>query len=185
MIDIGANIGAFAIFAASTSSQTRVYAYEPAAANFELLTKNIEMNGLEGGILPFNQGLAGRRETRTMYTSPLSVGHSLYDQGAMAGTERVECVTLKDVFDGNGITTCHLLKMDCEGAEYECLYNTPSEYLGKIESIRLEYHQRRDEPEGESRNVASLIAFLASKGFTVSRLRQEQEGRGMLWMDRR
>ena len=41
----------------------------------------------------------------------------------------------------NALERVDLLKMDCEGAEYEILYGTPDRYLERIREIRMEYHQ--------------------------------------------
>jgi FkbM family methyltransferase len=40
---------------------------------------------------------------------------------------KVPCLALSQVLDENSIKKCDLLKMDCEGAEYDILYNCPPE----------------------------------------------------------
>ena len=52
------------------------------------------------------------------------------------------------------------MKIDCEGAEYEILYNTPKEYLDKINSITMEYHENGD--------IQELRRFLKKANFNVS-----------------
>ena len=47
VIDIGANIGVYSIFAATTSKHTTIYAYEPMLSNFNVLLENIRINKLE------------------------------------------------------------------------------------------------------------------------------------------
>ena len=47
--DIGANVGVYSLYAA-LARDVRVVAFEPAAANFFLLTRNIALNGLNAKI---------------------------------------------------------------------------------------------------------------------------------------
>lgn len=49
--DIGANVGVYSLYAARVRD-ARVVAFEPAAANFFLLTHNIALNGLNARIMP-------------------------------------------------------------------------------------------------------------------------------------
>jgi len=44
----------------------------------------------------------------------------------------VPCVTLPEIFDEFGLERRDLLKMDCEGAEHEILYNCPPAYMSRI-----------------------------------------------------
>lgn len=141
IIDIGANIGIYSLFCASQSKNTRVYAYEPSLANFNLLLENIRRNGFEKCIYPFRMAVAARREKRRMYLGKTSAFHSLYTTTLTTDQyEEVDCITLKDIFEENTIEHCDILKFDCEGAEFECLYYTPPRYFERIKRIRLEYH---------------------------------------------
>jgi len=47
ILDLGANIGAFTVFAAGLYSKARIFSYEPAETNFRTLIKNIELNNLQ------------------------------------------------------------------------------------------------------------------------------------------
>lgn len=50
--DIGANVGAYALYAAA-SRKARVFAFEPSAANYYLLNRNIELNQLDEHVRAF------------------------------------------------------------------------------------------------------------------------------------
>ncbi len=54
--------------------------------------------------------------------------------------------------------------MDCEGAEYPILMDSPSKTLGMIDRIIMEYHDL-----GEGRNHQVLIPYLENEGFRVSK----------------
>ena len=166
VIDIGASIGDFSLLAALTSRNSRVYAFEPMPSTFRTLVENIRMNNADRLISPFMKAVAGRTDSRVLFQGPTSLGHSLYSQawskGASGGVP-TECISLKDVFDDNGIDCCDLLKIDCEGAEYEILYNTPAEYLRRVKEIRLEYHHIHP---GEENTIERLVEYLRAHSFT-------------------
>jgi len=193
VIDIGANIGVYSIFA-SQSKNTIIYAYEPMADNFNLLKENIKLNKLEKRILPFNLGIAGNKEKRKLYLgeSPFhsflsakeSPFNALYDNSEEIKSQEyseINCISLKDIFEENKIERCDLLKIDCEGAEYEILYNLPEEYFRKIKEIRLEYHNHLNNKENTGE---SLKRFLENKGFKVSKFKKSSEFQGDLWFER-
>jgi 2-polyprenyl-3-methyl-5-hydroxy-6-metoxy-1,4-benzoquinol methylase len=59
VLDVGANIGVFALCAAKQGAQ--VYAYEPIPGTFELLQQNIQLHGLDTW---FTRGISGSLNDR-------------------------------------------------------------------------------------------------------------------------
>jgi len=53
IVDVGAHIGAFSIYAATKYPHARIYSYEPDPQNYEKLIKNIELNNTQN-IIPYN-----------------------------------------------------------------------------------------------------------------------------------
>jgi len=104
----------------------------------------------------------------------------------------VETIALKDFFDGNGISKVDFLKIDCEGAEYEILYNCPQDVLRKIGKISMEYHNlnRMLEKRGlkasapKEYNGEELGLFLEKSGFNVT-IRPRNKKRGMIYAKRK
>lgn len=178
VIDIGANIGVYSIFAASTSKNTVVYAYEPVPKTFDSLLENIKLNKFEKKVLPFNLGVFSRKGKRKLYFGDSSPFNSLYPKKKKEYLE-INCISLKDVFDYNKIERCDILKVDCEGAEYEILYNTPNQYLKKIKEIRLEYHNLN-----KTYNIKKLIQFLRGQGFRVIKMKKDFDYSGIVWLRR-
>lgn len=89
----------------------------------------------------------------------------------------VPCLRLRDIFDENRIGTCDLLKLDCEGAEFEVLYQTPGDYLTRIDQLAIEVHQ--GQAVGE--NLESLRSFLMESGFHLFQFKHIPH---MLWAHR-
>ena len=76
---------------------------------------------------------------------------------------KVKSISLQDIFDNNKISTCKLLKLDCEGAEYEIVESLPSKYLDKIQNIAIEYHLADTRPD----LVKKLIEKIKKSGFNI------------------
>lgn len=181
VIDVGANIGVFSIYAVSTSKNTKVYSYEPMMGNYNLLAENIELNKLDKKILPFQLGVGSKKEKRRLFLAGGSPFHSLYSTEENTEFLDINVISLKNIFDENHIECCDILKSDCEGAEFEMFYNTPDEYFEKIKEIRLEYHNQKN----EDYNVKSLIKFFENKGFLLTIFREYNHDSGNAWFKRR
>lgn len=181
VVDIGANIGAYSLFSATTAADTMVYALEPMPETYRLFLENIRLNNLEKKIIPFNAAIAGKSGRRKLFIKQGSPFNSLYS-GAGEGTSiEINCISLRDLFDQNNIKRCDMLKIDCEGAEYELLYATPKEYLDRVREIRMEYH---DAPSGSGYTIDGLVSFLRQRGYQVKRLKKTGEQSGIAWFER-
>lgn len=142
VVDIGAHIGGTAILCASKGAE--VYAYEPELENFALLKKNIKLNGLEDKIYCFSNAV-GKEGKRELYLKKGNSGMATFD-GISAETQEAQAIGIKKIF--KDIPRCDLLKIDCEGAEYEFIFDTPFE---KIDQISMELHK------GEQRKVLDYL----------------------------
>lgn len=138
VIDIGAHIGSFSIYAACIAEKGNTYSYEPYAENFELLKENISFNMIKN-ITPFNLGVSDKAHHNILYLDKFSdAAHSMLRR--TKSSTIIQCTTLKKIFDDNNIRFCHLLKLDCEGEEYKILMGTPAPYFDRIGAIAMEYH---------------------------------------------
>ncbi|MEP9349368.1 FkbM family methyltransferase [Xanthobacter sp. KR7-225] len=163
VVDIGANIGAFSVFAATRFKGCRVIAFEPDPVNFAVLARNAE--GVPArAITPVERAIAGSAGTLVFHRGDaegVSTSGSLVRSTGEKIT--VEAVTLEEAFAAQGIATCDLMKMDCEGAEFDILYGASDAVLARIRQMVVEIH---DQGRG-TRTRAAVIAHLAAKGFQV------------------
>jgi len=144
VIDIGAHIGGTSILAASLGAT--VYAYEPEKENFDLLVENVKLNGLEDKIHCFNKGIGNPGE-RKLYLNNINSGcFNLYNETGQ--TETVEIISFKQAWEENNIKHCDLLKVDCEGCEYEFIPSIPKEWFKKIDQITMELHLKEEDRIG-------------------------------------
>jgi FkbM family methyltransferase len=145
VVDIGAHIGLFSVFAARKLHARRIISAEPDPANFELLSKNIAANHVENASLVM-AAIADESGERRIYNNPSNTGgHNFYARGAPS--RLVRTLSLTELFKSSGVSKCSLLKMDCEGAEMEILENAPDELLRSVSAISLEYHLDAYSPE--------------------------------------
>lgn len=173
VVDIGANIGVFAAWAATRARDVKVVAYEPFPATAECFRSNMAASGL--ACVEFHQAAVGDRQgKRTLNISDSWILHSLAVIGASAGSIEVDCVTLDGVL--TDVDTCDFLKLDCEGSEYEVIYPASFDTLAKVGRIVCEFNNL----DGAGRNGAGLADFLTSNGFNVDVLRPLDVGSGLL-----
>jgi FkbM family methyltransferase len=157
VIDISANVGVFSVLAAKKSA--RVFAYEPVESNFNILLRNIRQNDLKDKISAFRMLISDKKGKEEICIDESNPGcHSIYGAG---NRFELDCISLEDVFLSNDISTCKLLKMDVEGAEYQILQGTPQHIFDKIKKIHLEYHNIGN------KDGAFLKHLLEKRGFKV------------------
>lgn len=178
IVDLGANIGTFAIYAAMSAANVRVHAYEPAPQLFSLLQANVALNGLGAAVRCFNLAVAGDSDERELFVE----GDGLYfpslmrPQSAASASTRVRCTDLAGVFRSGELSHVDILKMDVEGAEYDILTATPPELWKAIGEVRMEYHTL-----DRDRDVTTLKQLLMSHCFDITREQASTPTNGILW----
>lgn len=182
VVDIGANVGMFALWAASRHQSVKVIPIEPSPRMCEFLRRNLAANGLRN-VTVVQSAVGGQTGKAILYSRGVEAMNSLYCRDVM-GSEfhaliNTPLLTLDDVFDRYSVQTCNFLKMDCEGAEYEILLNARRETLAKIHKISMEYHVGLNEHGPEE-----LVSFLESEGFQVEKTPMSDEEGGYLYARR-
>jgi len=175
VIDIGANIGFFTLFAASRFNCSKILAYEPIPSNFKQLARNQGLNA-DCSIEFFQKAVAGHSGTVEIMFNPddsFTTSATIFQKPPKNNQViRVPSITLPDIFREHSIEMCDLLKMDCEGAEYDIIYSCPSDCLSRITQMAMEVHGGAEPRQ----NIESLEAYLNEQGFTTRR-----RPVGMLW----
>jgi FkbM family methyltransferase len=157
IIDIGAGLGDFAIDAAQHGAL--VCAYEPFPESFDLLKQNLSLNKIEN-VLPMAEAISGRAGTLQLELTGAAVQHKTINVSGKSKVISASAITLDQVlFRLNG-SRCDLLKMDCEGAEYDILMRADEACWSRIGQIVLEYHDGVTEHSHQD-----LIDFFEKRGF--------------------
>lgn len=162
IMDIGANVGFFALYASGLNSEVEIHALEPFPQNVEQLKNNLLLN-VNHHVHVHAKAMSDKTGTATLFFTPGdSSGCSLNQPKGQHCS--VPTVGLSDFFRAQEISRCDLLKMDCEGSELAILSSIPAEALSKIGSLIMEYHDPAE--------VETLKHLLQKGGFNCEVLPQ-------------
>jgi FkbM family methyltransferase len=144
VIDIGAHIGLFSMYLAKRWPALKVFAFEPFPCNYRNCAMNLRINGIDNVVLSSRAIVNETRQLRMAADPSNSGGASVVVPEFRAhGVEGdIPSITLDEVFRVNAIDRCKLLKIDCEGMEYEILLGT--RVLDKVEYLCGEFHSNAD-----------------------------------------
>ena len=127
ILDVGANIGYYAIMLAKrVGSSGKVYAMEPEPRNFDLLQRNIRLNGADQIVEAFHIGASNVSGVEKLNVSRFSNLHSFLSDGddSANGSDPGELVEvpMTDLSSFiQGKRRVDMLRMDIEGYEVEVL----------------------------------------------------------------
>lgn len=145
IVDIGAQKG-FSIFA-GINNNVKVY---------------VKLNGLEKNIFIFNLAVAKNSGKKRLFIDESNTGgHSMFTK--TGNFLNVNCITLPEIMESHKLNKINLLKMDCEGAEYEILLNTEEKFFKKIDKIVMEAH------EFDNHRIVDIEKFLIKLEYIVNK----------------
>lgn len=178
VVDIGANMGLFALWAAPQASLGRVVAVEP-SRTLDCLVHNARWNGLDNITpVPVAIGNDGDEMELVEYpgfnivTHPVGCGPAwitrlliflrYYRYRCASVRVKVPCRSLGSLIDEYDLRRVDYLKVDCEGAEYELFRQLAPEHWDRIERIAMEFHELHPgDRHGE------LVSLMQEHGFHV------------------
>ncbi len=134
IIDIGANVGDTPIYFISKGA-TKVIALEPFPYSYRLAKENILNNGYNDKIVLLNAGY-GKDSEVNVEDKLTGTGDELTP--SKEGGIKIKVFSMKTLLDTYNLNSA-LLKMDCEGCEYNLL-NEGNETLRRFERMQIEYH---------------------------------------------
>ena len=143
IIDVGANIGLHTLNMARIVGNTgQVFAFEPDPSNFEILKKNVNVNGYQNVTLN-NKAVSDKDGKLTLYiTGRTSTENFLFKPENFVGSSKIkdtieiDSITLDEYFrDFKG--QINFLKMDISGAEPRVIKGMGS-ILSKNDSLKIQ-----------------------------------------------
>ncbi|MCW3038527.1 MAG: hypothetical protein JWM31_432 [Solirubrobacterales bacterium] len=166
-LDLGANVGMFSVWLASTFPVARLTAVEPLPRNVAALRANLAsaLPELETEVLAAAASTAD---------GELSFGGGDFTTGRIGGGDGGLVVAARDVFgllDG-----VDLLKIDIEGAEWDLAADPRFAQL-TVPVVMFEHH-----PHGAPGDPAQAAEdALVGAGYAVSRAEAHPDGTGVVW----
>ncbi len=141
VLDVGANTGIVSIYLAQLHPEIIIHAFEPVPATYARLLANLEANGVTN-VIPHNLAITADGRPLELHLTPNNSGAAtayLTRPYANGHTHiQVPSTTLRAFMAANDIEWITLLKIDCEGAEYEILTDTA--VLQRVDYLVGELH---------------------------------------------
>jgi len=155
VIDIGANIADSSIFFVLKGAK-KVIALEPFPKNFDIAKKNIQLNNMEQKIDLILAACGAKNDVTHVNIDSIGVVKTL-DKNEKKGL-KIPILNLDKILE-RCKTESPILKVDCEGCEYESILSASRETLRRFRQIFIEYHF----------GYQNLKKKLESCGFRVSK----------------
>jgi FkbM family methyltransferase len=156
IIDCGANIGMSILYFKRLFPDAQILAFEPDEGNFELLSKNVELNNLEDVEL--------RKAAIWINNGTISFDSNESEASRISehkeSSRQVKCERLSDLLEN--YINIDFLKIDIEGAEWEVIKDCAKK-LSQVENMFLEYHGKTH----ETQKLNDVLQIVRDNGFAV------------------
>lgn len=142
ILDIGANIGYFSLYASKRFPRGNVYSFEPFPSTYNRLLGNISNNNIKN-IQTFPYAISDKKGKVNFYSIDWAGCNTLlpgkFDEGLYKLTE-VDCLKFSDIFEITGVNEFDFAKIDCEGSEYQIFLNSDPAFIKKVKEYVIEVH---------------------------------------------
>lgn len=175
VLDLGAHIGYFTcLFAQLVGKSGKVFAFEPEPNNFQLLKKNVEVNGYNHVVVE-QKAVSNLNSTIKMYISNSPKDHRIYDTEDDRESIEIESITLDEYFkDFN--QKIDFIKSNIQGADFAAFQGMKS-IINKSKSnivMALEYNPAMIKGFG-SGNAEEFLDQLLVNDFKLYDLRWKEK----------
>ena len=171
LFDVGANVGAYSLVASKFhGGKVRVYAFEPAFANYVQLCKNIILNDCQRSVVPLPLALSDRTTVDTFNYRDLIPGSALHTFGEAVGddgerfqpefNQHVLSFRLDDLLREFPLPAPNHLKIDVDGLEAKVVEGAARALAAPaLRSVIVELR--------EDRNGAEITGLLERSGLRL------------------
>lgn len=138
VIDIGANVGVFSVFAREHGA--KVISYEPSSANVARLLEHKAVNGGDQ-FMVLQKGVWNKEGILKLYLTGLSTSHHFVNEYAVGTTghyEEVPVVSFETVLKENRLDLVDFVKIDVEGCEFDIVKDLSRDVIRKVKHYSIE-----------------------------------------------
>ena len=186
VVDVGANIGIFTLYAAREAPASKIVAVEPFPDTCSRLKTLVEGNRLQNRVTILNCAVGVVRSHGSMDTdlaipsqyrriySEKTQGLNLRHRNMVEQTDDgivVQTLPLLEVLNQANIGVADLVKMNIHGSEYDVLMGSPVSAIQRCKRIVVQYHEM---PANSGITKAGLFEHMARAGFRL----QQDRARG-------
>lgn len=169
-VDLGANEGFFTVAAARLVGESgAVVAVEPQSRLLPVIHANLALNGCLNVRVVQAVISSATGQTSIHITPAINTGASALTRPTRyrLRTQPVESLSLSDFVRKARLSSCQLMKVDIEGAEYDVFTNAVGVLKsGVFRNIALEFHDAAIEKQGKS--SSDLHAALLESGYRLN-----------------
>lgn len=140
VLDLGANIGYWTcLLAELVGEKGHVYAFEPEPNNFQLLKKNVEINGYKNVTLE-QKAVSDKTGKIKLFISDVKTDHRIYDWSGHQNSIEIDAVRLDDYFKDREIII-NYIKSNLQGADFAAVQGM-SAMIKRSKDLKMivEYH---------------------------------------------
>jgi FkbM family methyltransferase len=182
VIDVGGHIGTFSCRLTQLHPKASVMTFEPSATTASFLRRNVAQNGVADRVQVFEAALSSTSGTATFVDNGAGSGmnglrSADHSDGAGTGLNTEVRTTCFDDVVADAPAPVDVVKIDCEGGEYDLVLGSKPESWASVQRVVIEFH-----PVG-GHSWEELRAFFETVGLTVQ---QESRlgGYGCVWLSR-
>jgi len=136
VIDLGAHIGDFALWAVKNYKSKKVICLEPSAQLFSLLEKNIKLNNIQNKVKIYKEAIFKNNNRILLKNGLTSALNHIEDRDGLT-----QAITLENLFKRDKLNIVDLLKIDIEGGEQFILTEDNRDiFKEKVRYIFIEAH---------------------------------------------
>jgi FkbM family methyltransferase len=167
--DIGANIGVYTLYAAKTRGM-RVLAFEPSAASYACLVRNLELNGLGDRVSAYCLAFDDATKLDNLNMANTAAGHSMHAFGQDHTVRGAITATFRQAAIGFSIDDfCRLfsppppahIKLDVGSIELKILRGATRTLSTHVKTVMVE----TDDHDGDRSARAPFREFFSTLGF--------------------
>ena len=173
VVDLGANAGYFSLAALMKNRDITLIAVEPLPANHNSFRENMRMNGIDNFQLVEKAVLTNESGYLELYfeeDDQVSVSASMVVKPRSNTSLKVPVLSFDQLMEEQGLSHVDLLKIDCEGAEYNILFNTKPDTFSLVKKIVIETHHWVPVSEG---TISQMVTFLNKMGYATQLLHKD------------
>lgn len=177
-LDIGAHVGCFAVALTALKPASTVTCFEPSAATAAYTRRNAQANGLLGRVEVVEQAVAAVAGTAQFADNGAGSALNGLLSGPGTGTGTTVTTTTFDDVVAASARPVSVVKLDCEGGEYDLVLASSPASWRDVQRVVLEYH-----PDA-TRSWADLRAWFTAEGLLVVRHEPQGPEQGTAWLSR-